>query len=193
MERLLQNFTTNETVNLVSPYVDNQTFTKKITTRNSMFLPFNLIPHVIGQNLTPQAAVRILSPVMTSLRSRISTIDQFPIGSLYQDCGQQTARHRPRQEWSHFGTRLFKVNNTCKIIILHKQLSALGSNLGHTVSMPNIATEGTRVALENNMNQCFINDETRNRPITFGERYPHLLDYVLKLCDVEKEEDLPII
>ena len=44
MERLLQNFTTNEAVDFVGLYVDNQVFTKRFTPRNPMFLHFALIP-----------------------------------------------------------------------------------------------------------------------------------------------------
>ena len=67
MEQLLQKFSTNEALDLVGPFVDTQPFTKKITTRNSMFLLFALVPYVTGQDLTPKAAVRVLVPVMTAL------------------------------------------------------------------------------------------------------------------------------
>ena len=55
----------------------------------------------------------------------------------------------------------------------------------HAVSMQNIAasTEGMRVAFVNNTNQHQIDAETRNRPTTNGDRYPHHLDRILKLCN----------
>ena len=67
IERLFQYFTTNETINIVGPYVAGKALTKNTTTRNTMFLPFILFPYVMGYNLTPKSAIRILVPVMHSL------------------------------------------------------------------------------------------------------------------------------
>ena len=109
-----------------------------------------------------------------------------------------TVQNKSEVGFEHQLQHLFKVDNFRKLNILHKQLPALqpgGSDLGHTVSMQHIATstEGMRVAFMNNTNQCHINTKARNRLTTFGEKYPHLLDCVLKLNDVDNEEDLPII
>ena len=50
-----------------------------------------------------------------------------------------------------------------------------------------------RMAFMNNTNQRWIDAETKNRPTTVEERYPHHLDRIFKLCYVETEEDLPVI
>ena len=67
MARLLQHFTNDKNLNLVGLYAAGAPFTQKITTWNSMFLPFTLIPHVMGQDLTPKSMIRILVPVMNTL------------------------------------------------------------------------------------------------------------------------------
>ena len=92
----------------------------------------------------------------------------------------------------------FKVGNLRKLHILYKQLPSLhpgGSDLGYAVSMQTIAasTKSLRATFVNNTNQHRIDAETRNRPTTVGEWYPHHLDCILKLCNVESEEDMPVI
>ena len=66
MARLLQHYTTTKTLDLVGPYAEGDTFIKKITTRNATFIPFSLILHVMGQNLSLKAAIRNLVPVMAA-------------------------------------------------------------------------------------------------------------------------------
>ena len=180
MEQLLQNFTANEIVDHVSSlYFDS--------------LCDWLESHTKGRGLYP-------SSCNDSIESWTSTIDQFPVGSR-----TKTVDNHPPvtvQDKNEIGMehqlQMFKVDNSPKINVLHKQLPALqsgGSYLGHPVSMQSIAasTEGMRIAFVNNTNQRRIDVETRNRPTTFGEKYPHFLDHFLKLCDVEREEDLPVI
>ena len=198
---MLQNFGSDEAVDLVSPYTDSQGFTNKITTRNSTFLHFALIPFVMGQNLTPKATVRILVPVISLLGLELPQLINF----LLATCTKTVDNHPPvtvhdKSEvgFEHQLQRLFKVDNSRKLNIFYKQLTALqpgGPDLGHAVSMQNImeSLEEVRVAFVNNMNHRCIDIETRNSPTTFGERYSHFFDRVLKLCDVEREEDLPAI
>ena len=57
IERLQTNFNNDEGLHLVGPFAETDHHTKKVITRKSMFLPFALVPHVIGKNLTPRAAV----------------------------------------------------------------------------------------------------------------------------------------
>ena len=67
MARLLHYFTTNEALDLVGLYAAGDPFTQKIYTRNAMFLPCALIPHMMGQNLKLKSVICILVPVMNSL------------------------------------------------------------------------------------------------------------------------------
>ena len=91
-----------------------------------------------------------------------------------------------------------KVDNSRWRNILHKQFPSLqpgGSDLGSVVVIQNIATstERLRVAFDRNTHQGCIDAEEKKKPTTVGERYPHHVDRILKLCNVEREEDLPII
>ena len=147
----MQNFTTDETVKLVGPFVDNQAFIKKITTRDLVFLPFALIPHVSSLNLIQKGIVCILVPVMVTLGLK------FP--QLIAACTKT-------------------IDNNPHVTVQDKSAAS---------------TRGTRVVFVHNKSKHLIDADPRNRSTTFGERYPHFLDRVFKLCDVEREEDLPVI
>ena len=67
MDRTLEIFSGDASVDLVSPFADGDAATKKSQTRNLMCIPYLLLPYVIGQNLTIKAAIHILVPVMSSL------------------------------------------------------------------------------------------------------------------------------
>ena len=91
MTRLLQQFTTDENLDLVGPYAEGAPFTKKITIRNTMFLPFALIPYVMGQNLTSKSAICILVPVMNSLGLELPQLTDF----LLVACTKTTDNNPP--------------------------------------------------------------------------------------------------
>ena len=167
-----------------------------------MFLLFALIPHMMGQNVTPKFVIRILVPVMNALGLELPQLTDF----LLAACTKTTNDNNPPvtvEDKSEVGVEhnlqpIFKVNNSRKLHILYEQLSSLqpgGSDLAHAVSIQNIAasTESLRAAFMNNTNQRRVDAETRNKPTTVGERYPHRLDHILKLCNVESEDDLPVI
>ena len=77
MTRLLQHFTTAKNLDHVGLYAEGDQFTKKITTWNTMFLPFALIPHVMGKNLTPKSVIRILVPVTNALGLELPELMDF--------------------------------------------------------------------------------------------------------------------
>ena len=67
MDRMLEIFADDASLDLVGPFTTREAATKKTHTQNSMYIPFPLLPHVIGQNLRPKDVVYILVPVMNSL------------------------------------------------------------------------------------------------------------------------------
>ena len=87
----MSKFSNDEALDLVGPYNDSSQFTKKITTRNSMFLPFALVPYVIGQILTPKAAVQVLVRVMTALGLELPQLTRF----LLAACTKTADNHPP--------------------------------------------------------------------------------------------------
>ena len=162
MTRLLQHYITTKTLDLVGPYAERDAFTKKITTQNSIFIPFALIPHVMGQNLTPKATVRILVPVLVALGLDLPTLTDF----LLAACTKTNDNNQPItvQDKSEVGVEhnlhhIFKVGTSRKKHILYHQIPSLqsgGADLGHAVSFQNItaSTEGMQQAFVNNTNQC---------------------------------------
>jgi len=201
MTRLLQHFTTAENLDHMGPYAEGDPFTKMITTGNAMFLPFTLISQVMEQNLTPKSAIRILVLVIITLGLKLPQLTNFLLAACTKTADNNlpvTVQDNSEVGVEHNLQRIFKFSSSRKKHILYKQIPSfqLGvSDLGHAVFMQNIAafTEGMRVAFVNNTNQCWIDAETRNRPTTVGEQDPDHLDCILKLCNVETEEDLPII
>ena len=55
------------------------------------------------------------------------------------------------------------------------------------------STKGIHQAFVQNTNQRRLDNVARNRPTTVGEQYPNHLDRILKLCNVDSEDDLPSI
>ena len=150
MARLLQHFTTTETLDHFGPYEEGAPFTKKITTRNAMFIPLNLIPHVMGQNLTPKSAIRILVPVMVALGLKLPTLMDFLLAACTKTADNNpsvTLQDKSEVGMEHNLQRIFKVGKSRKKYILYHELPSLqpgGADLGHTVSFQNIvaSTEG---------------------------------------------------
>ena len=91
MARLPQHFTTAENIDHVAPYVEGAPFTKKITTCNAMFIPFALIPHVMGQILTLKSVICILVSVMTALGLELPPLMDF----LLVACTKTTNNNPP--------------------------------------------------------------------------------------------------
>ena len=200
MARLMTQFENDENLGLSGPFGDAALHTKKITTRKCMFVPFSLVPHVIGKDLTPRAAVQVLVPVMAALELDLPQLTGF----LLAACTKTTDNHPPVtvQDQTEVGLlhtrpRMFKVANARRAHILHRQLPSLqpgGSDLANSVAaIQNIAisTEGLRTDIAHNTNQRRIDAEGRKRPTTISDRFPHQLDRLLKACDVEVETDLP--
>ena len=138
---------------------------------------------------------------MTALGLKLPQLTRF----LLAACTKTEDNHPPVtvQDETEVGLihnrqRMSKVDNSRRSNILYKQLPSLqpgGSDLGSVVAMQNIAvsTEQFRVAFDRNTHQRRLDAEEKKKPTTIGERYPHHLDRILKLCNVEREEDLPII
>ena len=105
-----------------------------------MYLPFALIPHMIGQNLTPKTAICTLVPVMSCLGIKYPQ----PLNSLLS-AGTKTSDNNPPitvqdpdEVRVEHGLRLFKVINFQLVNIFHNQLLALrpgGTNICQMVSM----------------------------------------------------------
>ena len=111
-----------------------------------MFIPFALVPHFIGKDLTPRAAVQVLVPVMAALELELPQLTQF----LLAACTKTADNHPPVtvQDQTEVGLlhtlpRMFKVDNAWRANILHWQLPSLqpgGSGLTNSVvSIQNIA------------------------------------------------------
>ena len=195
-------FNNDEALDLVGPFNDTAAFTKKITTHKCMFIPFALVPYVIGHNLTPRAAVQVQVPLMAALELELPQLTQFLLAS----CTKTTDNHPPVtvQDQSeggliHTRPRMIKVNNARRTNILHRQLPALSSsssNLGSSVAaLTNISvsTKGLRTALDRSMIQRRLDIVEKKKPTLVGDKYPHQLDHILKACGVDREEDLPEI
>ena len=195
-------FANNEALSLVGPFNDSTPHTKKITTQKCIFLPFALVLHVIGRNLTPRAAVQVLVPLMDALELELPQLTQF----LLAVCTKTTDNRPPvmiqdqlEVRLIHTQPRMSKVNNTRRTNILHRQfpsLSSSGSDLGSSVAaIQNVATstEGLRTALNRNMNQRRLDIKEKKKPTSVGDKYPHQLDCILKATGMEREEDLPEI
>ena len=82
-----------------------------------MFIPFALILHVMGQNLTPKSAIRILVPMMAALGLELPTLMDF----LLAACTKTTDNNPPVtvQDKSEVGVehnlqRIFKVRKLRK-------------------------------------------------------------------------------
>ena len=202
MERLEMEFANDKNLGLVGTYTDATPFTKKITMRECIFLPFALVPHVIGQNLTPREAVQVLVPVMAALNLKLSQLTQFILAT----CTKATDNHPPvtvqdqmESGLIHTRNRMNKVVNAWWNNILHQQLLALSptsSNLGNSVAAIQnitISTKGLRFAFDRNTNQRCLDVDERKKPTSVGEGYPHQRGHILKACAVDKEKDLPII
>mmetsp|Transcript_31582 Transcript_31582/g.35346 ORF Transcript_31582/g.35346 Transcript_31582/m.35346 type:complete len:444 (+) Transcript_31582:725-2056(+) len=167
-----------------------------------MFLPFALVPYVIGQTLTPRAAVQVLVPVIAALNLELPQLTHF----LLAVCTKTEDNHPPVtiQDKTEVGLihnrqRMSKDDNSCWSNILHKQLPSLqpgGSDLGNSVAaMQNIAvsTKQFRVSFDRNTHQQHLDAEAKKKPATVGERDSHQVDRILKAFNVEMEEDLPTI
>ena len=74
---MLSIFTGDANLDLVGPFVADVASTKTTQTQNSMYIPFPLLPYVIGQNLTPKVAIHILIPVMSSLGLKCKPLINF--------------------------------------------------------------------------------------------------------------------
>ena len=200
VERLQTNFNNDEGLHLVGPFAETDHHTKKNNTRKSMFLPFALVPHVIGKNLTPRAAVQVLVPVMATLDLELPQLTQFLLAACTKTADNNppvTVQEQAEVGLIHTRPRMIKVDNARRSNILHQQLPALspsGSDLGNSVAaIQNIAisTEGLRTEFARNTNQRRLDVEERKKPTTIGDRYPHQRDRLLKACNVEEETDLP--
>ena len=202
MDRLVTQFNNDENLALVHPFAETAAHTKKITTLKCMYLPFALVPHVIGQNLTPRAAVQVLVPLMDALELVLPQLTQF----LLAACTKTTDNNAPVtvQDSTEVGLihtrpRMSKVDNSRRINILHRQLPALssnGSDLGNSVAaLTNIsvATEGLRTSLDRSMVQRRLDIVERKKPTSVETKYPHQFDCILKATGMEREEDLPEI
>ena len=77
IDQLVIQFNNNEALDLVDPFADTAAHTKKITTRECMFLPFALISSAIGRNLTPRAAFQVLVPLMAALEFNLLQLTHF--------------------------------------------------------------------------------------------------------------------
>ena len=127
MDRLLQLLTGDENAELVGPFTDNAASTKKFTRRNSIYLPFALIPHVIGQNLTPKTAVRTLVPVISSLGLECPQLLDFFLAAYTKTANNNppVMVQDPDEVGLEHGLWLFKVINFRSVNILLNQLPAL--------------------------------------------------------------------
>ena len=90
MDRMLELFAADSNADLVGPFVAGAAGTKKPQTRNSMYIPFPLLSYVIGQNLTPKAAIHILVPVMSSLGIECPPLIDFLLASATFNTGNDT-------------------------------------------------------------------------------------------------------
>ena len=93
-----------------------------------MYIPFALLPYVIGQNLTPRAAIFILIPVKSSLGLKCKPlIDFLLVAATYTNGnGLSTTIRDDTKLGVESPLRLFEViNHPCQTILLHVQLPAL--------------------------------------------------------------------
>jgi len=165
-----------------------------------MFIPFSLVPHVIGKNLTPRAAVQVLTTVMATLELDLPQLTRFLLAACTKTVDNNppvTVQDQTEVGLIHTRPRMFQVANARREHILHRQLTALrsgGSDLANSVAaIQNIAvsTEGLRTDVARNTNQRRLDAERRTRPATISDRFPHQRDRLLRACNVEEEADLP--
>ena len=98
MTRLLQHFTSAENIDHVGLYAEGVHLQKIINTQNAMFILFSLIPHVIGQNLTPKSVIHILVPAMNALGLKLPPLIDFLLVAYTKTANNNIPRYGPRQE-----------------------------------------------------------------------------------------------
>jgi len=67
VDRQIQQFMDNEALELVPEHTAGAANTRVVTTRLSMYIPYPLVPYVIGKELTPREALTTLVPIIREL------------------------------------------------------------------------------------------------------------------------------
>ena len=189
-------FDNHDASELVPAVPDGTEDLRRIKTRRSMFIPFPLIPYVIGLNLSAKDALNVLLPVMRNLaleESCANLIDFLVVATTHS-----TADGAPVTEQAAFTapTGMASVREARRTNILCKHLTALNAP---TVT-PGSHGLGEALGTLQEVRTGYLDDLADRRheraassqPKTIQQRWkPETIDRLLKLCNVEETEHLP--
>ena len=170
--------------------------TRSVRTRNSMYIPFPLIPYVIERDLTARQALSVLFPVIQDMGLEAACaplLDYLVVASTMR----AVEPHYPITVQLNEGT----FPEGCRPVTAHRRKHILFRQLPDLEPGNNPRTVGLagidnslrefRNATVDDMNDRRAERAQKAAVKTVGEKWPHQFDRLLKLCGVTTEKELP--
>ena len=190
-------FTANDALKLAPTFGRRELRTQKLRTRNSMFIPYPLVPYVLDRQLSAKEAFDVLVPVIQSLEltDACKPLLDFLLIATTQSAGVPNEPLTLQDSLGVTPSNARAIHQTRRTQLLYHHLpAARPSNaprsdpalLGMLTEMRQVR-EATQDDLEDRRNER----EKVRLPKTVEEKWPSMADRLCKLCNVEDPTGLP--